>query len=120
MGIVSVALCASCFLWCKEDYDDGPCVKGIRGCANGCTCCTTVLYLTWAIIGFSIYFQEMTDDCIDDEMGGMVYGWSVVYLLMFSIMLVVWCIGFFVVKHFMGSQSDSDHVRLAAVDSSAA
>merc|ERR1712154_489855 len=104
------ALCASCYM-AKGSFgmdvpEDGSCLKGIRGCANSCTCCTTVLYLTWAIIGFSIYYQEMTDDCIDDEMGDMVYGWSVVYLLMFSIMFVVVSIGFCVFPWCVGSQSD--------------
>merc|ERR1712087_324082 len=116
--IVTIALIAACWLYCvkkPEDGSNGGCAKGIRGCANCCTCCTTVLYFTWAVIGFSIYYQEMTDDCIDDEMGDMLYGWSVVYLLMFSVMLVVVSIGFCVFPYCVGSQSDSNsgHAPLA-------
>ena len=99
--VLTVALIAACWMWSGE-REDTSAARGIRGCANCCTCCTAVLYLTWAVIGFTIYFQEMTDDCIDDEMGDMMYGWSVVYMGMCSVMVAGQCIGYCAYAYYKG------------------
>ena len=75
-------------------YAIGQCFKAKRwlNSLNGLTGCLTLFYLTWAIIGSIMYYQQFNDQCKDESIAKMILSWCIINISVIILTIGIFCI----------------------------
>merc|ERR1712087_360622 len=87
IGIVGI--CLGCCMAClKMTGADESTLATATALIGGPACCMFLFNIAWAGVGLYMYEEEMNPDCQDEDIGTMVFAWS---LIQYCIIALICC-----------------------------